>query len=57
MKFKGYIQEVETVWVKDNCIIINSTIYETGDKTSEVEDKLLKNGYADLSGVHKRDCL
>ena len=56
IKLAERIEEVSTVQIKEDCLIIDSSIYETGNATTDVIDKLYVKGYADLSGFFRRDC-
>lgn len=49
IKFGEYIKEVDSVWIRDTDILINTDFYRTGEQTQEIADKLLKYGYADLT--------
>lgn len=45
------IEEVNKVIVKKDEIVIGLKFYQTKDKTKELAEKLLKEGYADFSNI------
>lgn len=43
------IKEINEIIVRDNDVVIDRVIFQTGDKTNEISDSLLTQGYADLT--------
>jgi len=54
IKVGEYIREVKKVWVRDTDIYIDTNFYQTGEQTQVIADKLLKEGYADLTSFEVR---
>lgn len=49
IKVGEYIYTVDKVWVRETDLMIGNKFYQTGNRTEEIADQLLKNGYADLT--------
>ena len=54
IKTGEYIKEISDIWVRTESIAIGTQFYQTGEQTQEIADKLLKEGYADLTSFEVR---
>lgn len=56
IKRNEYIIEVDRVWIRSGDIFINGNYYKTGSDTEKIEQQLLTEGYADLTGYGVSSC-